>query len=95
LKNEKDIEHGPILESDSEAAISSYSNSGHEEDSAAAEYDNNASGSKVHIWSRLHHPLNSGNAHPFTGSPSGLRIQEAFYVNKDSTSTTIFLFFMR
>jgi len=50
-----------------------------DKDSAAA------SGSQVHILSRPQDTWNSGGAHPFTGGPSGLRIQEAPHVNKDST----------
>jgi len=39
------------------------------------------------------HTWNSGGIHPFTGCPSGLRIQEAPHVNKDSTPITAFLLF--
>jgi len=55
-----------ILESDSREAISSESGNGHDEDSATASCDSNASGSQVHVWSRPQHPWNSGGVHPFT-----------------------------
>jgi hypothetical protein len=48
---------------------------------------------QVHIWSRPQNSWNSGGVHPFTGSPSELRIQEPPHVNKDSTPVTVFLLF--
>jgi hypothetical protein len=43
---------------------------------------------------KAQHPWNSGEDHPFIGDPSGLKTQEAPYVNKNSSPTTIFhLFF--
>jgi hypothetical protein len=53
----------------------------------------NASGSQVHVWPRLHHTWNSGDVHPLTGGPSGLRMQDVPHVNKDSIPITIFLLF--
>jgi hypothetical protein len=53
------FEQEPILESDYEEAISSESHSGHE-DAATVGCDNNASGSQVHIQSRLQHLWDSG-----------------------------------
>jgi hypothetical protein len=51
LRNEKEIEQQLTLESGSEKSISSYSDCGHNEDSATADCDNNASGIQVHVWS--------------------------------------------
>jgi hypothetical protein len=60
---------------------------GHDEDSAIA------SVSQVHIWSRPQNTWNFGHVHPFTGGPSGVRIQEVPHVNNDSTPVTVFLLF--
>jgi len=60
---------------------------GHDEDFDAA------SVSQVHIWSRPQVTWNSGGVHTFTGGPSGLRVQEAIHVTKDSTPITVFLLF--
>jgi hypothetical protein len=55
-----------------------------------------ASRSQVHIWSRPWDTWNSGGIHPFTGGPSGMRIQDVHCVNQDSTPITVFLlFFMK
>jgi hypothetical protein len=51
-RNEKYIEQELILESDSEEASSTQSDTGHDEDVATVGYDNNASGSQVHVWSQ-------------------------------------------
>jgi hypothetical protein len=40
-----------------------------------------------------HNTWNSAGIFPFTGGPCGLKIQEAPYINKDSTPITILLFF--
>jgi hypothetical protein len=74
------------LETDSDEAISSDSESELEEDTMAAGDNNNVTQS----WSSSQHSWNSGEAHPFIGGPSGLKTQEAPYVNKDSSPTTIF-----
>jgi hypothetical protein len=39
-------------------------------------------------------PCNSGGVHPFIGGLSGLTVQEALIVNKDSTPIAI-LFFIK
>jgi hypothetical protein len=74
------------IENDTDTNIST--SRGYNEDPAAA------TGSQVHIWSRPPQDTwNSSSAHPFTGSSSGLRIQEALHVKKDSKSITDFLLF--
>jgi hypothetical protein len=68
-----------------------------DEDTAAAGDNNNVTGSHNKIWSRPQHPWNSGGVYPFIGAFvafSGLKTQEAPYVNKDSPPTTIFLSFL-
>jgi hypothetical protein len=67
--------------------IGTDTNRGYDKDSVAA------SGSQVHIRSRLQDTWNSGGVHPFTGGPSGLRIQEVPHVNKDYTPIIVFLLF--
>jgi hypothetical protein len=47
------------LETESNKAVSSDSNSGHDEDPATADCDK-SSGSQVHVWSRQQHTWNSG-----------------------------------
>jgi hypothetical protein len=42
-----------------------------------------ANGSQVHVYSRP-------QGFPFTGDPSGLRIQEVSHVNKDCALITVF-----
>jgi hypothetical protein len=51
-----------------------------------------ASGSKVHIWSRLQGPWNSV-VHPSTDGPSRLKKQGVPHANKNSTPITTLLFF--
>jgi hypothetical protein len=77
-----------ILETDSDEGISSDSESEHDEDNVAAG-DNNVTESRHNIWSRPQHPWNSGGVHPFIDSFSGLKIQEAPHVNKNSSLITI------
>jgi hypothetical protein len=77
LRNEKYTEQGLILKTDSEEAISSESDSGHDKDAAALTgYDSNVRQSQVHTWSKLQQPWNSGDVQPFTGCPSALRTQK-------------------
>jgi len=73
LRHEKEIKQEIILETNSHEAVSS--DNGHDEDSATAGCDNNASGSQVHVWSRPQHTWNSGGINPFSGYPCGWRIQ--------------------
>jgi hypothetical protein len=49
------------------------------------------SDSQVQIWSRPQNFWNSSDVLVFTGGLSGLRIQAALHVNKDSTPIAIFL----
>jgi hypothetical protein len=78
------------LETDSDEAISSDSESEPHEDTVAAD-NNNVTGSQDKIWSRPQHAWNSGGVHPFIGALSGLKIQEAPHVNTDSLPITVFL----
>jgi hypothetical protein len=64
-----------------------------DEDTVAADDSNNVTGSQGEIWSRPQHPLNFCVAHPFIGALSGLMIQEAPHVNKDTSSIITFLSF--
>jgi hypothetical protein len=60
-----------------------------------ADDNNNMTEGRGDILSKPQHPWNSGGGHPFTAAPSRMKTQEAPYVNKDSSLTTIFmLFFM-
>jgi hypothetical protein len=51
-------------------------------------------GTGDNIWSKSQLPWNSGRVHPFIGTLSGLKIQEALHINKDSSLISLFLFFM-
>jgi hypothetical protein len=93
LRNEKGTEQELLWESDSEEVILTESDGGYDEDTATAGCHRNLSESQVHIWSRLQHPWNSGGVPPFTGGPSGLRIEEALVMNRDATPITVFLLF--
>jgi hypothetical protein len=94
LRNRTGIEQELILETDSDKAISSDSESELDEDTVETD-NNNMSGSQANIWSRPQHPWNSGGVHPFIGVLSGLKIQEAPHENEDSSPIAIFiLFFM-
>jgi hypothetical protein len=95
FRNRIVIEQELILETDSDEAVSSDSENEHNEDTMAAEGDNNVTRSRDNIWSKSQHPRNSDAVHPFIGAFSGLKIQEAPHVNKDSSPITFFcLFFM-
>jgi hypothetical protein len=78
------------LETDSDKAISSDSESEFHEDTVPAGNSNNVNGSQDKIWSRPQYPWNSGNVHPFILALSGLKIQEALNVNKESSPIIIF-----
>jgi hypothetical protein len=54
----------------------------HNEDSATGGCDN-ASESLVNVQSRPQHMWNPSSVHPFTGDPSGMRIQDVPYVKKN------------
>jgi hypothetical protein len=56
----------------------------HDKDTAAVGDHRNTNGSKDKMWLKAQHPWNFGGIQPFTGDPSGLRIQERSHVNKDS-----------
>jgi hypothetical protein len=92
LRNGKDIELELILESDSEEAVLSESDSRHE-DAASVGHESIAYGSLVCIQLRPQHSWNSGDVPPFAGGPSQLKIQEAPHVNKTCTPVTTFLLF--
>jgi hypothetical protein len=73
LRNITETEQELILETKSDEAISSDSENELEEDTVATG-DNNVTGSRGNIWSRLQHPWNSGGGHPFIGGSSRFKI---------------------
>jgi hypothetical protein len=81
------------LESDSDEAVSSDSESELDDDTVPAGDNINVSGSQDNIWLRPQHTCNSGGIHTFIGSLNGLRIQEAPHVNKHSNPVTVFFLF--
>jgi hypothetical protein len=66
LSNQIHIEQELILETGSNDAVSSGSESELVEDNVAADDNNNVTGSRDNIWSRPQHPWNSGGVHPFS-----------------------------
>jgi hypothetical protein len=56
--------------------------------------NSDASKSQDGIWSRPHHSWNSCSVDHFIGGFSGLTIQLAHHVNKNSTPVTIFMLFL-
>jgi hypothetical protein len=102
FRHEKDTEQEPLLETDCDKTVSFDTdkeidtdadidtNNRHDKDSAIAGC---ASGNQVSVWSKPQDAWNSGDACPFTGGSSGLRVQETPHVNKDSTPIIVFLFF--
>jgi hypothetical protein len=89
LRNRIETEQELILETGSDEAVSSDGESELHEDTVAAGDNNNGTGSQDNIWSRLLHQWNSGGVHPFIGVLSGLKIQEAPHLNKDTLPFTV------
>jgi len=89
LRHEKEFEQELILETESDKAVPSDSDSdidnGHNEYAATVGCDSNSIGTEVCIWLRPQNIWNFDGVPPFTGDHCGLRIQETPYVNKDST----------
>jgi hypothetical protein len=70
------------LETDSDEAISSDTESESDEDTVAEYNNNNVTGSQDNIWSKPQHLWNSGDVYTFTGALSGFKIQEATHMKK-------------
>jgi hypothetical protein len=86
LRNRIETEQELILETNFDEAISSESES---------ELDKHTMAAAITFGQNHKYPLNSGGVHPFNGGLSGLKIQEAPHMNKDSSPFTVFfLFFM-
>jgi hypothetical protein len=100
LRHKKDILYKLLVETDFDKAGLSDSDKDIDTDTDTNTNRHNKesavpSESQVYIWSGLQDTWNSGGVHPYTGGPSGLRIQEVPHMNMDSTPIIVFLLFFR